>query len=47
VQSFVEIDLKAKRKCQELEQTAALMVSNHSATTRQLEVYARTLIALP
>jgi hypothetical protein len=42
-----DIDLRAKRKCQELEQTAALHFSNHSATARNLSIYARTLIALP
>jgi hypothetical protein len=44
---FREIDLRAKRKVQELEETAALMISNHGAVARNVAIYARTLVALP
>ena len=47
IASYHDIDLKSKRKVQELEQRCGLMVANHSATARNVNLYVRTLVALP
>jgi hypothetical protein len=43
----IEIDIRSKRKFEELEQRYALMVGNHTGANLSVPLYVRTLIALP
>ena len=46
-QENLEIDLRARRKCQELDQTWVLATSNDAGPVLTLRCFVRTLIALP
>jgi len=46
-QELVEVDLKAKRKVQELDQTWLLCMDNNAGPTISYQVWSRVLVALP
>ena len=46
-QELIEVDLKAKRKVQELDQSWLLCMDNNAGPAMTYRVWARTLVALP
>ncbi len=46
-QRLVHVDLKAKRRCEEMNETLGFFVTNNVGTAQTMGIFARTLIALP